>query len=169
MSRSSDSVGELVWRGRLHLGSDPGVYGDATYVGLATEWAVTLHNFKVEGAQDPSPEVTFVLEADDVAIYGAAKGHAVTLWLYQPDPAQQFAWMRAPLPIVSGDRLAASPHKIVARVPARGPLRIGINLHVEETIHPGLYDDFVATRIGLIAKTHYASLGFEYESDAPRV
>jgi hypothetical protein len=33
---------ELVWQGRLHLGDEPGVYGDAAYCGLAAELPLTV-------------------------------------------------------------------------------------------------------------------------------
>ncbi|MDQ3539890.1 MAG: hypothetical protein M3440_04315 [Chloroflexota bacterium] len=36
---------ELVWQGRLHLGDGPGVYGDASYVGLGVEFPLTLRRF----------------------------------------------------------------------------------------------------------------------------
>jgi hypothetical protein len=38
----SNQKSELIWAGRIHLGDEPGVYGDAAYTGLATEFPLTL-------------------------------------------------------------------------------------------------------------------------------
>jgi hypothetical protein len=33
---------ELIWQGRIHLGDEAGVFGDAFYSGLTTELPVTM-------------------------------------------------------------------------------------------------------------------------------
>lgn len=53
---------ELVWQGRLQFGDEPGVYGDAHYAGLCSEWPVTIRKF--DPNSNAPGQVSFQLDAD---------------------------------------------------------------------------------------------------------
>ncbi len=79
---------ELLWRGRLHLGDGPGVYGDASYVGLGVELPMMIRRFPdAQGNAD----VNLVVEAE-----GAG--------LRRPSRASS---RRHPIPARRGDRTLA--------------------------------------------------------------
>jgi hypothetical protein len=43
-----------------------------------------------------------------------------------------------------------------------------MRIEVDTTVHPGLCDEFVVTKIAMRSRTHYGSLGFQYD-DRPDV
>ena len=43
---------ELIWQGRIHLGDEPGVYGDASYSGLCTERPIAVLPFDPTGSEE---------------------------------------------------------------------------------------------------------------------
>ncbi len=75
--RTPGNTGELIWQGRVQLGDEPGVYGDADYAGLSFELPVTLTPFMPEGA---TLVVAFDLTAEGASSFGAPYlGHVVTI------------------------------------------------------------------------------------------
>jgi hypothetical protein len=84
---------EFIWHGALHLGDEPGIYGNASYVGLCTELPVTIRAFpKEDGSEGPHGQVTFVVYTKQVTVYQGYPGHKLTAFLY--DPGSQFHWNR---------------------------------------------------------------------------
>ncbi len=55
---------ELVWEGRIHLGDEPGMYGDAGYSGIALEFPLTLRKTDPTGPDT----TTLVLHTQDVQV-----------------------------------------------------------------------------------------------------
>jgi hypothetical protein len=40
-----NSNSTFIWQGRIHLGDEPGIYGNANYSGLSMEFPFTIKNF----------------------------------------------------------------------------------------------------------------------------
>lgn len=57
---------EMIWKGRLQLGDEPGVYGDASYSGLGCQLPATLTKFAAAGSAD---DITFQVGTTDVQIF----------------------------------------------------------------------------------------------------
>lgn len=157
---------ELIWRGRLHLGDEPGVYGDAQYTGLCTEWPITLRKF------DPTSEaggtVTFQIDSEDVAVFTGYPGHKVTVSRYVQDPSPEnpFKWKRLPPTPEDEHRLKEKTLDLDVTVPGGfATVYVSIRVEVDTDVNPGLYDDFVLTRLSMYSENfyYYADLGFIYE------
>ena len=152
---------ELIWQGRLQIGDEPGVYGDAAYTGLGTELPITV--------QRPDPNDTtqadfkLVLDTDGLQTFAGFPGHKIDVVLYEPDPAVPNHFRER---LLVSDRFtgADNNHKDLAvpvgNVP--GPFRMSVRLRADTTVPPGLYDDFVWIRLSLDAVnfSFFASLGF---------
>src|SRR4051794_3638807 len=74
---------ELVWEGRIHLGDEPGVYGDAAYAGIAAELPLTLRKIDPTGPDT----TTLILRTQDVQTFAGYPGHLIRVAAYQPNPA----------------------------------------------------------------------------------
>jgi hypothetical protein len=79
-----NSSDELVWQGRIHIGDEPGVYGDAAFSGLCAEFPVTIRAFDPTSTDE---DLTFVLEAENVHVFTGYAGHSSAIFGYEPDPA----------------------------------------------------------------------------------
>lgn len=146
---------EMVWKGRTHLGDEPGVYGNADYPGLSAEWPLTLVPLDPTSS---SMDVSLQIECEGVAVYSPYPGHAVEIRNYVPDPVPNNPYKFAETSIGSA-RLTTDALTVV--VP--GPLPSGflsVQIRVDTTVKPGLYDDFVVIGISLKSTTHYAKFGF---------
>ena len=148
---------EPIWEGRIHLGDEPGIYGDAAYAGLAIEFPVTLRRFDPEGS---AVDIAFHLAANRIKIYKNYKGHRVTVFvhtkIYDPDPLKPQKWTQR----VVGE---ACMEKDSVNVPVHGITTenyFSVRLEVATDAAPGLYDDFVLRHFSLKSKTHYADFGF---------
>lgn len=150
---------ELIWQGRIQLGDEPGVFGDAFYSGLATEFPVTLQK------TDPSgPDITtLVIQTQNVETFSGYPGHLITVTLYEKDPKQEFHSIET---VLATARLTSADnnHKEItinlANKPS--PIFVSTRIRVDTAVPPGLYDDFVVT--SLLNKsqnfTFDASFGF---------
>ncbi|HMG55185.1 MAG TPA: hypothetical protein VK601_16930 [Kofleriaceae bacterium] len=161
-----DAGFELVWQGRLHFGDAPGVYDDAHFVGLASEWPLTLHKF------DPSSTtggtIKLRLQADDVKVFAPSAGHPVTVTRSENDPlpGNPWHWKRTVLPIVGASHLASDELEFEIALPAgAATVYLGLRLEVDTSVTPGLLDDFVVRRLTAKSTTHDALLGFQYEAN----
>ncbi len=153
---------ELVWQGRLHLGDEPGVYGDATYSGLAAELPLTVYRM------DPAAtSFDVVLDTENLntftAFPGHNPGHEITIVFYDPHATQPNQFVERPLPPVLFTT-ADNNHKVIpVNVGNKtGPFRVSVRFRCDTEVKPGLYDDFVWKRLSLLAKNFafYASFGF---------
>jgi hypothetical protein len=155
MRAKQTSSEEPIWEGRLHLGDEPGIYGDAAYAGLATEFPVTLHPF--DPASGAPADVTFHLAANRIKIYPPYKGHRVSVFAYSPDTGSNPpTWSRRLLVEAAMDQAS-----IEVKVPGiKDERHFGVRIEVATDVTPGLYDDFVVRRLGLKSTTHYADFGF---------
>jgi hypothetical protein len=144
---------ELIWKGQLHIGDEPGVYGVAHYVGLCTEFPLTIRPFD---PTNPKTDVTFLLESEDVSTYTGYPGHAVSLIAYEPTGPNK--WKQV---LLGSWLLTQSQSPLQMSVPdLKGHQYFSLQVRVDTTVQPGLYNDFLLTRLALQSTTHYASFGF---------
>lgn len=156
---------ELIWRGRLHIGDEPGVYGNASYVGLCAEWPLTLRKFDPES--EDAGNVMIRLRAEDAGVRPPFKGHRVSLWRYRPAPTlgNPQAWARTRLASGAAHRLSGLELGIATQLPGDAPtLHVSLRIETDVSPLPGLYDDLVLVELSMLSLTHYASLGFQFES-----
>ena len=152
---------ELVWQGRLHLGDEPGVYGDATYTGLASELPLTVA--RLDPANPSEPRFKIVLDTEGLQTFSGFPGHSIVVVAYEPDPASPSKFVER---ILARDVFTGADHdhkEVEVDVNGyAGPFRLSIRLRCDTTVMPGLYDDFVWVRLSLVAPNHafFASLGF---------
>lgn len=150
---------ELIWEGRQHLGDEPGIYGDAAYSGLALEFPLTLRKTDPVGADN----TTLVLDTQDVQTFAGYLGHLVTVTAYQTslgDPTHATETLLTTVRLTSAD----NDHKEIV-VPLTGiasPAFVSMQVRVDTAVPPGLYDDFVVTRLlnQSTNSTFVASFGF---------
>jgi hypothetical protein len=147
--------GEAIWEGRIHLGDEPGIYGDAAYAGLAMEFPVTLQPFDPQ-SNDPA-DITFHLTANRVKIYPPYKGHRIAVFAYILDAGSNPpTWTRRLVTEAAMDQASID-------VPAPGVKTeryFSVRIEVATDAAPGLYDDFVVRTFSLKSSTHYADFGF---------
>jgi hypothetical protein len=140
------------------------VYGDATYAGLSAEWPLTLRKFHPE---DEAPgRITFRIEAEDVRVFHPHRGHRVVFSIYFPDPSPEdpHRWTRMLLEPTRDFRLASTVVELDVHLPPeRSVVYLSMRIEVDTTVHPGLCDEFVVTKISMRSRTHYGSLGFQYD------
>jgi hypothetical protein len=158
-------VPELIWRGRLHMGDEPGVYGDASYVGLVTEWPITLKKFEPRSQEAGS--AVFHLSAENVSVLPPYKGHRVTFWRYQaaPTPENPLAWSRVQIEPDADHRLSAPEAIIEMDIPDDAPaIYMSVRVEVDTSPQPGLYNELVLVELRLLSTTYFATLGFPFEA-----
>ncbi len=151
MTVGSERKREPIWEGRLHLGDDPGIYGDATYAGLVAELPVTLARFPEVGPDEPA-DLHFELTANRVGLIPPQAGHRVSVIVHEEAGG---TWTSR----VAGEALMTQP---VALVTAAVPEArfVTVRIEIDRTARPGLYDDLVLLALGLRSLTHYATFGF---------
>jgi len=149
---------EMIWQGRLHLGDEPGIFGDAAYTGLSAELPFTIFR------SDPTAqEFKLVLHTADVDTFQGYPGHEITVFTYLPDPAQQFHSIQQ---VLATARLLSADHdtkEVSVNVGSGpGPFFLSVRLRVDTTVNPGLYDDFIWRRLSLKVSNvqFFASFGF---------
>jgi hypothetical protein len=150
---------ELVWEGRVHLGDEPGVYGDAAYSGIALEFPLTL--LKTDNAGPDT--TTLVLHTQDVQTFVGYPGHLITVTAYQPDPSNPGHAIETPLTTATLSNADNNRKEVpVDLAGIATPVFVSVRVRVDTTVPPGLYDDFVVTK--LLNKsanfTFVASFGF---------
>lgn len=145
---------ELIWAGSIHMGDEPGVYGDAAYSGLCAEFPISVRPFD---PQSTTEHLTFHIHAENVRVYQGYSGHQLTVSGYEPDPvAGQHKWRQVTL-------LKTTLNSDDTDIPLKsleGHEFISFQVRVDTTVAAGLYNDFVLRRLSLHSDTHYAVVGF---------
>jgi len=104
-----------------------------------------------------------VVQTQNVETFSGYPGHEITVILYEEDPNQQFHFIETPLAtkyLTSAD----NNHEEIAINLANktSPIFVSVRVRIDTEVPPGLYDDFVVTR--LLNKSQnfifVASLGF---------
>lgn len=149
---------EMIWQGRLHLGDEPGIYGDASYSGISAELPITVTR------SDPNAQVfKLVLTTADLETFQGYPGHEITVFRYLPDPNQAFHSIQQ---VVASARFLGTDQntkEVTVNVgTAPGPFRLSLRLRVDTTVNPGVYDDFIWRKLELKANNFqfFASFGF---------
>lgn len=145
---------EQIWKGRIHLGDDPGIYGDASYSGLSCQLPVTLTRFAPAGTDD---DITFQVGTIDVQIFNPYPGHKVTIVAFIPIPdttPQQFQSV-----VVGEARITTSGVLSVGTTNTTDKRYFSVRVQVDTDVPPGLYDDFVFVSLSLKSTTHFADFG----------
>lgn len=151
---------ELIWQGKVHLGDEPGVYGDAAYSGLCVELPITL--IKTDPAAADS--TTIVLRTKEVQTFAGYPGHRITVAAYVPDPNEP---NHANRQVLARERLTtADDNRKQVAVDLTGltfPAFLGVRLEVDTDVPPGLYDDFLFVRLSnsSVNFAFVASFGFQ--------
>ena len=152
---------ELIWQGRIHLGDEPGIYGDAYYNGICAELPITI--YRLEPTQIEDKAFKLILETENVKTYQGYPGHEISVFIYEPDPNQQDHSVERKL---ASSRLtdADNNRKEIEIQPgtAKSPFWLTVKLRNDTSVNPGLYDDFVWVKLSLLSDdfTYYASFGF---------
>ena len=150
---------ELIWQGRIHLGDEPGVFGDAFYSGLAMELPLTLQKTDPSGPNT----TTLIVQTQNVETFSGYPGHLIRVFLYEEDPNQPFHFIRTAL---ATERLTSADNNrqevAINLANKTSPMFVSVRVRVDTEVPPGLYDDFVVTRLLNKSQnfTFVASLGF---------
>jgi hypothetical protein len=135
---------EQIWQGRIHLGDEPGIFGDAFYSGLAAELPITLERTDPSGSQTPG----LIVETQNVQTFSGYPGHLITVRLYEEDPSDPFHYNET---VLATERLTTADNNrqevTVNLANKTSPLFISVGLRIDTDVPPGLYDDFVWSRL----------------------
>jgi hypothetical protein len=150
---------ELVWQGRVHLGDEPGVYGDAAYSGLSVEFPLTLE--KTGSGPDTA---TLVVKTEGVQTSSGYPGHLLTVRLYEEDSNKPNHWLSSVL--VTEHLTGEDENEQALAFSLEGktsPYFLSVAVAIDTEVPPGLYDDFVVTRVLNHTQNFVfvASLGFK--------
>ncbi len=152
---------ENIWQGRIHLGDEPGIFGNAAYNGLGTELPITVFRSDATSSEELPFELT--LNTEQVETYTGYLGHQVTVTIYELDPVQPYHSVER---VIAEERLTSADSNqktIQLQVPpAQGPFWLSIRLRCDTSVNPGLYDDFLLTSLSFASDKYalYASFGF---------
>lgn len=81
----------FVWQGKVHLGDEPGIYGDAQYVGLAIESPLTIQNYDKNQPTADTIEIEILTRAVNIYDPGYV-GHKIIIRKYSPLPGNTKKW-----------------------------------------------------------------------------
>lgn len=131
---------ELIWQGRIHLGDEPGIYGDSSYTGLAVELPITLYQ-----TSSPGPEsTTLILRTKDARTFPGYPGHVIRVTLYEPDPTNPNQFREETL---AAERLTTADQDLqelsISLAGRTSPYYLSVAVRIDTTVPPGLYDDFI--------------------------
>ena len=154
MKAQVQNADEPIWQGSLHLGDEPGIYGDAAYAGLTVDLPVTLTPFQTSG---PAPDIHFESFAKDVKVFAPYTGHKITIYSFAKPPTGSTTWTKtsAGSGVLDSDRAEV-------QVTAPGDGHYIVRVEVDTDLPPGLYNDFRLVGLRLMSTTHYADFGFRY-------
>jgi hypothetical protein len=152
---------EKIWQGLIHIGDEPGVYGAAAFAGLATEFPITIH--RTPQAASGSDFVKLILVTEEVKSYAPYLGHDMVAIVYEPDATNPTHWKvhsRTTTKIAS----SAAPVSVDVDLSTvtTDPIYVSLLVRSDTEVTPGFYDDFLITRLSLLADQYryYASFGF---------
>jgi len=120
------------------------VYGDAGYSGITLEFPVTLRKTDPAGADT----TTLAVRTQDVQTFAGYPGHLVTVTAYEPsqdDPNHSIETVLTTARLTSDSHDRAELVVDLAGIPS--PAFVTVRVRVDTEVPPGLYDDFVVTRL----------------------
>jgi hypothetical protein len=154
----------FIWEGRIHIGDEPGIYGNANYCGLSMEFPLTVKNFN---PTTPAGDVIKLeIDTENVNVFTGYLGHLIVVRLYSPDPqpANPFKWKETI--IKNTDRIVNGATNTVIDIPVTGstdPIYLSLAIEIDTDVKPGLYDDFLFTGLGYttVSNNVYVNFGFK--------
>lgn len=154
MKSQVQNADEPIWEGSLHLGDEPGIYGNAAYIGLGVDLPVTLTSFD---SSSSAWDVHFEIFAEDVKIFPPYQGHRITVFACTKPTSGSTTWTKTQV----GAGILDSDRAEVATSGSSDGHHI-VRIEVDSDLAPGLYNDFRLTGLRLMSSTHYADFGFRY-------
>jgi hypothetical protein len=150
---------ELIWEGRIHLGDEPGIYGDASYSGLATELPFTLYRGKSATTQ----QVDLTIDAEHVTNFTPYPGHEVEIWWYEDDGTGKHHWKQTQ---ILSARLTTNALTITLQLPSTAtPAYLSCSIRVDTTVAAGLYNDFSIRRLSITSTNYDYTAAFGFQND----
>jgi hypothetical protein len=148
---------QLIWQGRLHLGDEPGIYGNACYVGLGCDLPITVREFD----EHPVGRAAFVLGTENMSTQRGYPSHLMQVVCCEvTDAANHYGeWVLGETPLVPGDTLIEVDLSGVRAKPG-APRYLSARVRLDTSAPPALYDDFVVVELSLQSTRYYASFGF---------
>ena len=149
---------ELIWQGRLHIGDEPGAYGDANYTGLCVELPFTIMK---NDSGDPD-EVKISIETEDVNTFQGYPGHEVALIIFVPGTDNTWREVVASKTILYGSENHAELSADLSGIEM--PLFAAVRIKVDRSVPAGLYDDFIVKKLLMrsFGNKYYTSFGFRH-------
>ncbi len=159
------ATSEFVWGGKIHLGDEPGIYGDAQYSGLCVEYPITVGTQTIP----QSGQVTITVTCSNVKIFPGYLGHKITIYQLEAitpgDPLSK--WRKVPIIGGTGRIVADGDRDVTFNYAAtsRKTNYISVAIEVDTDVAPGLYDDFQVNEISFDSPgfLFFSSFGFKYE------
>lgn len=148
-------VEDLIWRGRLQLGDEPGIYGDLPYVGLSAMFPIELFPFD-STLFEAAGEVHVIVSLEEVRTYSGYPGPLVVVAKQVANPQSPGHWASHEL-----ERTHIGPDGR-ARITLRGniPRYVTLSVHADLSTPPGLCDEIVIRKLVTLSTSHYGYLGF---------
>jgi adenosylcobyric acid synthase len=150
---------ELVWQGRIQLGDEPGVFGDAEFAGLRVELPFNIEVSESHG----STKILIHIEAENVHSFSPYPGHKASVVYHYPlDPNNvNGKWGQK---ILSTGFLTSDSLNIpvdLSHIKER-LIFVSLRLEVDTTVRAGLYNDFVFKKLGKRAADFKYSTSFGF-------
>jgi hypothetical protein len=144
-NQATETQAEAIWQGRIHIGDEPGIYGDAQFSGAAVELPITLQHTSTAGDN----KAIIVVDTKDVQDFAGYPGHAITVILHVVD----LATFHAREVVLARARLvtADNNHKEIPIDLSRftTPYFVSVQLREDEQLPPAAQDDFLWTGLSL--------------------
>jgi len=136
----------FIWEGAIHIGNEPGLYGNAHYSGLFLELPLTIKNFDPVAPQDDLLKLEFLTR--NVKVFTGYPGHLIEVRRYVPDAqfGNPFKWKETI--IKNSDRILDGVTNTIVDIPITGstdPVYLSIAIKIDTDLKPALYDDFLFT------------------------
>ncbi|MHA4845768.1 hypothetical protein ACX0G7_16460 [Flavitalea antarctica] len=159
-----NSSSTFIWQGRIHIGDEPGIYGNGHYAGLSMEFPLTIKNFNAQQPIADTIKLEFLTES--VAVFAGYLGHLIVVRQYTPDPqpANPYKWKETI--VKSSDRIIHGATSTVIDIPVSGsadPIYLSIAIEIDTDVKPGLYDDFLFTGLNYTTTTQNVYLNFGFK------
>ncbi|EHQ24792.1 hypothetical protein [Mucilaginibacter paludis] len=152
----------FLWEGKVQLGDEPGIYGDAAYSGLSLKFPVTIANINTAAPVDDV--ITLNIYTNAVNIFGGYPGHKISVFGYSENPKGSYHWKETLLATVQM-KDGATMTSIDVQITAfqQNSIYISLQIDIDTTVQPGLYDDFIVSKLDYAtAKSAvYAKFGFQ--------
>lgn len=134
----------FIWEGRIHIGDEPGIYGNAHYCGLSMEFPLTVRNFNPKSPKGDTIKLDFSTE--NVNVFQGYTGHLIIVRLYSPDPQpnNQYKWKETI--IKNSDRIKDGATHTIVDIPVNGSadsIYLSVAIEIDTDVQPGLYDNFL--------------------------